>query len=276
MLFVASSGLINIMTIRKHALGAALIGIGSVLSLNLLVSASLAAPTLESTASSKENSSTGTLRQGLPGRRLGGGTRGDRSVFTDAYAYLAALVTSDNLAVTTAAQPTLLFSIPDMTSAQDAEFILRDSAGEEVYRTTFRLDGEAGVASLDLSETSAAPLRQEENYRWYFSIISDADEDHRAKDIAVHGNIRRIGNAAQSAQGTTDIASLENSLAAARALYQEGDLWHDAAVMLHDLRQTHPDNAAVAAEWARLVEFAGLSAVLQPSTATVQISLKAF
>ena len=263
----------NIIMIKKYAFRTALLGIGSALSLSLMVPTSLAAPTLESTAEAKENSSTGTLRQGLPGRRLGGGTRGDRNVFTDAYAYLAALVTSDNLAVTTAAQPTLLFSIPDMTSAQNAEFILRDSAGEEVYRTAFMLSGDAGVASLDLSETNAAPLRLGEDYRWYFSIVSESKENHRANDIAVHGNIRRVENAGQPT-AAAETLPLEDSLAMARELYQEGDLWHDAAVMLHSLRQAHPNNAAVAAEWDRLVEFAGLSAALQPSSAPVQISLK--
>ena len=136
------------------------------------------------------------------------------------------------------------------------------------------LSSDAGVASLDLSETNAAPLRLGEDYRWYFSILSESNEDHRANDIVVHGNIHRVEKADQSAPVIADMASVEESLAAAKVLYQEGNLWHDAAVMLHSLRQAHPDNAAVAAEWDRLVEFAGLSAVLQPSAASVQISLK--
>ncbi|PZO18522.1 MAG: hypothetical protein DCF25_09645 [Leptolyngbya foveolarum] len=263
------------MTLTKYACRAALVGLGSLLGLSLTVSASVANSLPEQTVGAKENSGeTDTLRQGLPGRRLGGGTRGDL-IFTNAYAYLAALVTSDNLSQTTAAKPTLLFSVPDMVSDQEAEFILRDSEGEEVYRTTFLLSGDAGIVSLALGETNAAPLRTNEDYRWYFSIVSAQSETHRANDVVVHGNIRRVESASQAALAdVTNERPVEESLAEARALYREADLWHDAAVMLNALRQAHPENTAVAYEWDRLVEFAGLSAVLQPSPAMVEISLK--
>ena len=263
------------MTLKKYAYRAALVGLGSLLGLSLAVSAGLANSLPVQIVGVKENrGGTDTLRQGLPGRRLGGGTRGDL-VFRDAYAYLAALVTADNLSQTTAAKPMLLFSVPDMVSAQAAEFILRDGEGEETYRTTFMLNGTAGIVSLDLGKTNAAPLRENEDYHWYFSIVSAQSETHRANDIVVHGNIRRVGLASQvNSVDRTKPLSVEESLAEARSLYREEDLWHDAAVMLHALRQSYPDNSAVAQEWGRLVEFAGLSAVLQPSPAIVEISLK--
>ena len=249
------------MIIKKYAYRAVLTGLGSLLSLGLTVPASLANAGPELVVEAKENSQ-GTLRQGLPGRRLGGGTRGDR-VFTDAYAYLAALVTSDNLSQTTAAQPTLLFSVPDMIAAQEAEFILRDSNGENVYQTTFMLNDKAGLVSLDLSETDAAPLRLEENYRWYFSIVSDQSETHRAKDVVVHGNIRRVqGKHSPDAVAAANALPVAERIAKARTLYEEEALWHDAAVVLHAMRHDYPDNSAVAAEWDRLIDFAGLSAVL--------------
>ena len=259
------------MIVKKYAYKATIVGLGSFLSIGLSVSNSLANALPGTTVSAKENS-RGTLRQGLPGRRLGGGTRGDR-VFTDAYAYLAALVTSDNLSQTTAAQPTLLFSVPGMVSAEDAEFILRDTEGEEVYRTHFSINSEAGMVSLDLSEADVAPLEIGKDYRWYFSIIQD--ETLRANDIAVHGNIRRVESRYQLAsQAEMSAIPLEAQLAKIRPLYEEGDLWHDAAVALHALRQVHPDSSAVADEWGRLVTFAGLSAVLQPEAPAVKVVLK--
>ena len=249
------------MIIKKYAHKAVLAGLGSLLSLGLTVPASFAVTAPEFVTEAKENSQD-TLRQGLPGRRLGGGTRGDR-IFTDAYAYLAALVTSDNLSQTTAAQPTLLFSVPNMVAAQEAEFILRDGEGEDIYRTMFKLSGDAGLVSLDLSETSASPLRIDEDYRWYFSIVSAQSEVDRAEDIVVHGNIRRVqGNHQPDAVAAANALPIELRIASARALYEEEDLWHDAAVVLYAMRQDHPDNLTVAAEWERLVDFAGLSAVL--------------
>ena len=239
--------------------------------MGLSVSASLANSTPGATSSAKENS-RGTLRQGLPGRRLGGGTRGDR-VFSDAYAYLAALVTSDNLSQTTAAQPTLLFSVPSLISAEDAEFILRNREGEEVYRTNFSLNSEAGLVSLDLSETDISPLEIDQDYRWYFTIVTDAND--RARDVAVHGNIRRVKSDYQLASwAEMNATSVETQVTDIEALYKEGGLWHDAAVALHTLRQIHPDNAAIVDEWNRLISFAGLSAVLQPAAPAVKVVLK--
>ena len=263
------------MIIEKYAHKALLVGLGSLLSLGLAIPASLASTSPEAISSitgTKENS-TNTPRQGLPGRRLGGGTRGDRTVFTDAYAYLAALTTPNNLSLTTVAQPTLLFSIPEMASAQTAEFILRDSSGENVYQATFSLGDGAGIASLDLSQTTAAPLRLDEDYRWYFSIVDSPSQSDRAKDIVVHGNIRRVAGTSQSAKAIAAMP-IEEAIATARALHQAENRWHDAAVMLHALQQANPGSSAIAAEWNQLVEFAGLSAVLQPSTSPIQIALK--
>lgn len=259
------------MIVKKYAYRTLLIGLSGLLGFGLSVPSALASSAHSSVVTgAREDQST--LRQGLPGRRLGGGTRSDR-VFAERYAYLAALVTSDNLNQTAKEKPTLLFAVPEMLSAHEAEFILRDREGEEVYRTTFMLDGSAGIISLDLSQTNAAALQVGNDYRWYFSIMPGQSKSHRADDIVVHGNIRRVQGDTQPVASTATL-SVEDRATQARALYEGANRWHDAAVVLNSLRADYPDNPTVAAEWDRLVAFAGLSAVLPSTAEVVEVSLK--
>ncbi|MEO1791045.1 MAG: DUF928 domain-containing protein [Cyanobacteria bacterium J06629_19] len=260
------------MIIKKFTHAATLVGMSSVLCLGALSSAVLA-ETAEIT-SAKSNQSGETLRQGLPGRRLGGGTRQGGQVFTAEYAYLAALTTSDNLNITTAQRPTLMFYIPDMTAEYTAELIIRDAQDNMVYEGLFQLGSEEGIVSFNTAEQENMPaLALNETYQWYFSIIPEVTD--RASDIVVNGNIRRVEKDAwlsQQSVDTTEITALEetNPLMQARMLYQQANLWHEAAVILNELRQANPSDDAIAAEWEQLIEFAGLTAVV-PARPAVHI-----
>lgn len=216
-----------------------------------------------------------TLRQGLPGRRLGGGTRSDR-LFAGDYAYLTALVTSDNVSVTAAERPTLLFYVPEMLSANAVEFVLRDANDELVYEAMFEVGAEGGVVSIDTAASADMPaLTRNENYSWYFSIVPNAAD--RAHDVAVHGSVRRVDLADWLHQQDVDVALLDefsslSSLEKARVLYQQANMWHDAALMLDALHRADPQNTAIAAEWSQLLESAGLVTVSSTSQASIQLS----
>ncbi|MEL6261641.1 MAG: DUF928 domain-containing protein [Cyanobacteria bacterium J06626_6] len=218
---------------------------------------------------------SGTLRQGLPGRRLGGGTRSDR-LFARDYAYLAALVMPDNLSITTAERPELMFYVPEMISDQAVEFVLRNEADELIYETTFQVESAGGMIALDTAEVAAlSPLNVNETYRWYLSIIPEASD--RANDVVVHGNIRRVNREAWLTQQAINSSALElmnstDRLQQAKALYQQANLWHDAAIILNELRQADPNSPEIAAEWDQLLSFAGLSTVLDTPYPAVQIT----
>lgn len=226
-------------------------------------------------SSASAASSSEALRQGLPGRRLGGGTRSDR-LFAGDYAYLTALVTSDNVGVTTAERPTLLFYVPEMLSANTVEFILRDSNDGLVYESTFEVGAGGGVVSIDTTTVADMPaLIKNENYAWYFSIVPNADD--RAHDVAVHGSVRRVDLAEWLHQQDMDVALLDefSSLAPlekVRVLYQQANMWHEAALMLDALHRAEPQNTAIAAEWTQLLESAGLVTVSSTSRASTQLS----
>ncbi|MEL7400220.1 MAG: DUF928 domain-containing protein [Pseudomonadota bacterium] len=217
--------------------------------------------------------SADNLRQGLPGRRLGGGTRSDR-IFAGDYAYLTALVTSDNVSVTAAERPTLLFYVPEMLSANAVEFVLRDANDELVYDATFEVGAEGGVVRVDAAVAEMPALTRNENYSWYFSIVPDAAD--RAHDVAVHGSVRRVDPAKWLHQQAIDVALLDElpslaPLEKVRVLHQQANMWHDAVLLLDAFHRAEPHNTAIAAEWSQLLESAGLVTVTSTSQASIQL-----
>ncbi len=256
---------------KQYLRASMLIGLSSLLSLTALAVGSLANPPVESVESaiSAKGQGNDNLRQGVPGRRLGGGTRSD-TVFSNAYAVLVALTTPDALSVTTTLRPKLLFYIPEMTATNTAEFVLFDHSNELVYETTFEVAPTGGLVSVEIPE-DAPPLTLGENYQWYFSIIPEAND--RAHDIVVYGSIQRVEATAWLAQRQIDIGRLDQlaPLRKARMLYQQADLWLDAAVMLDQMRQQNPEDTAIAAEWTHLLESAGLTPMLQLPSADVGV-----
>ncbi len=199
--------------------------------------------------------------QGLPGRRLGGGTRGPELLGNGEHKLLVALMPETNLAVTTAAYPRFLFHLPPAHESRAVEYVLRNAADQLVYETTFAVDSTSGLVSIDLADVEGlAPLVINENYHWYFSIVSD----DRAQDISVDGWTRRVDLSTWLAEQTEmpDLAArLEAAepLEQARLLYQDAQLWHDAAVILADLQQAEPQNEAITAEWLELLQAVNLT-----------------
>lgn len=282
------------MITKQFTRAATLASLGSLLALAVVTPVSfansIAKPTTSATvksttsattsATTEEDQDSSDVRRGIPGRRMGGGTR-KGSVFANAFDSLTALTTPDPVSITTASHPTLMFYVPKMASANNVEFVLRNGDDELVYETTFLLDSDAGLVSVDTAEASdMAALSLNEDYQWYFSIVPDLDD--RANDVVVHGSIRRVDQAKWLAQQLSDAdltADLNEQLATAdplmqaRILYQQANLWHDAALMLSKMRQAEPENEAIATEWAQLLESAGLANVLQTSSPTIQVSL---
>jgi len=194
--------------------------------------------------------------QGLPGRRLGGGTRNPEGYIEQMP--LVALIPETNLGITTAAYPQFLFYLPAANEIRDVEFVLYNEADDLVYETTVSVAPTAGIFSMDLAEV--APLQLNKNYHWYFSIIAD----DRAQDMSVDGWTRRVELSTWIQEQSLDPSlalRLETAapLERVRLLYQEAQLWHDAAVMLEDLQQTTPNSRAIAEEWNHLLQAVNLS-----------------
>jgi hypothetical protein len=187
---------------------------------------------------------------------------------------LVALMPESNLALTTKAYPTFWFSLPTISTSRTLEFRLFNQDNELLYVKSFQADGESGVVSLALPEDGTLPaLTMNDNYRWHLSIV--CDPAMRAQDVYVSGWVRRV--AIEEALA----ARLQEAEGLSRArLYLDAGLWSEALSALTVLRQTHPEDVAVAAQWSELLESVGLAQVsAEPlrgqSPLTTQISQRA-
>ncbi|MEM9486311.1 MAG: DUF928 domain-containing protein [Cyanobacteria bacterium P01_F01_bin.116] len=197
--------------------------------------------------------------QGLPGRRLGGGTRNPEGYIEQMP--LVALIPENNLSITTAALPKFLFYLPVANEIRDIEFLLYDESDKLIYETIVSVSSTAGMFNVDLAEAEGLdPLQLNQNYHWYFSIMAD----DRAQDLSVDGWTRRV-DLTEWVQGQSSNSNLTLQLESAtpleqaRLLYQEAQLWHDAAVILENLQQTEPDNQSAVEEWDNLVQTVNLA-----------------
>ncbi|MBE9177813.1 DUF928 domain-containing protein [Oculatella sp. LEGE 06141] len=185
-------------------------------------------------------------QRGLPGRRVGGGTRGGCIAGQTA---LTALMPESNLSLTVSERPDLFWYLPPNTAAQ-LEFTLLDANDQEVYKTTFQPDETGGIMSLP-NPTDLPALEIGLDYHWYFAVI--CNEQDRSADVVTEGWIQRIE------PDTALTQQLETATASDRpALYAAAGIWQDALMTLATLRQSQPHDADVARAWTVLLESVNL------------------
>ncbi len=213
-------------------------------------------------------------RQGLPGHRISGGSRGEGLAGAQP---VAALSPSNNLSLTASDRPSLYFIVSTFNQSYPTEFSLRDSEGNVVYNKTVEIEKDQEIVSIQLPEKS---LQAEQNYRWYFSVVCDAYE--RSQNIVLTGWLGQISPDAVAEPLTQSIASFDsptnrdnsnrdNSSVEAGIervkAYQNSELWSDAVSALVELRQRYPNDYSVRAEWSYLLRSLGLENIIEPSIA---------
>lgn len=194
-----------------------------------------------------------SIRVGLPGRRVGSGTRGECNF---GQKQLIALIPKNNLALTVAANPQLFFYLPSISNSQTVEFVLQDEADNEIYEKTFRNTSTNGIISLSLSDASLKELAIGKKYHWYLSIICNPQD--RANDISVDGWIQRVELNSTLARKLAQTPPLQRP-----AILVAANLWQDALVTLAQLRSSHPYDANIASQWKQLLQSADLNNIAQ-------------
>ncbi|MDY7024008.1 MAG: DUF928 domain-containing protein, partial [Cyanobacteriota bacterium] len=120
----------------------------------------------------------------------GGGTRGndeENQVCTTGDIPLTALTPNEAEAeMTVSAHPDFFIFVPENT-AEQAEFVIVDEDGDEVYLKTFGLSNEAGVVQVSLPKTTALEVGQ--TYEWQFVVLCNPDDPSQAE--FVEGEILR-------------------------------------------------------------------------------------
>lgn len=195
-------------------------------------------------------------KRGLPGRREGGGTRG---CLQSNPAQVVALLPDTNLGLTTSAYPRFFWFVPK-TSARQAEFTLYDvdeSKAERnlIYKTTFRITGTAGVASLSLPRNAnIPPLAVDQDYHWTLSIICNAN--NRKADLKVDGWVQRVAPSVGLASQLTK-ATPQNRV----TLYAQNGLWFDTLTTLAELRCARPKDPTLTNQWSALLKQVALPTI---------------
>jgi hypothetical protein len=188
---------------------------------------------------------------GLPGRREGGGTRGN---CLPGQAPLVALMPDTNIGLTTAEEPTLFWYVPPQ-SVETAEFIVLDAEDNIVHETTINLPESGGVIGVPIPMMDgASSLVLDENYHWYFSLLCNPDD--RSADIFTEGWIRRV---------TADPA-LVDQLATANdsdrsTIYAQAGIWYDALATLATQRLNDTGSLALQGKWIDLLRSVELDVI---------------
>lgn len=182
---------------------------------------------------------------GLPGRREGGGTRGECAAVDKT---LSALMPANNFGFTLDEYPTFYWYVPQI-GAQAAEFVLLDENNDEVYLTTFQISNQPGLISLSLPENAGFPaLAVGENYHWYFSLICDFDD--RSGDLYTDGWIQRTTIEPGSSLETQLSTAPEDMHA---AIYAEEGIWFNALDLLAQSQIADPNDAQSKTKWSTLL-----------------------
>ncbi|MCL1471533.1 DUF928 domain-containing protein [Argonema antarcticum] len=203
-------------------------------------------------------------RMGIPGRRVGGGTRGPEQGFSEKP--LVALAPENNQSLTVAENPTFFFYVPKTQTPQMVEFVLNDEKGETIDQTTFVTNGDSGVIGVSLSANSKIKsLEIGKTYRWYFAIIPPSG--NREADISVDGSIQRVNTPDTIASQLKNANPLDRA-----ALYAGNNFWSDAIATVAELRRDRPNDAAVAAKWAELLKTLKLDNIVQEPVVEYRVS----
>lgn len=201
--------------------------------------------------------------RGLPGRREGGGTRGN---CPQGATPLTALMPASNFGLTTQADPTLYWYIPP-DSPPTAEFVLLDEEGNEIYIANLTDLPSGGIIGLQLplaatdhdtdhgTDAADSLLIEGEDYQWYFSLI--CNPNNRSSDIFTEGWIQRIDpprSLTETPQGQTD-----GDRAAA---YAASGLWYDALSALLSPVPDTPAQPSAEAVWQTLLQSVDLESLV--------------
>lgn len=205
---------------------------------------------------------------GAPGGRQGAGSRGNCSAVEPKLTALVPAVeqtlvkgqekTTHVWGLTVAEYPAFWFYVPySRMSVRSVEFVLQDRADNEVYQTPVTPPETPGVISLRLPST-AAPLEIGKLYHWYFKIYCNSAKTSDPVDpVFVEGWVQRAVLS----------PTFESQLAAAipqqrSTLYAANGIWYDALTSLAEFRLVDPENAALTADWADLLQSVGLNNVV--------------
>lgn len=180
-------------------------------------------------------------KRGTPKSDSGTGSRGDCMKPTGEHS-LTRLVGGAPLNLSVSDHPTIWFYLPyTKNEISKGEFSLQ-LGREEIYQQSFLLPDQPGIVGIQIPD-QVEPLASGENYRWYFDVLCDS-ENEDASPASLTGSVRRIEMS----------DALRNDLARASPLsqvasYARHHIWYETLQGLAHLRLVEQDNQALTATW---------------------------
>jgi Domain of Unknown Function (DUF928) len=203
---------------------------------------------------SQRDQEQSTVRQGLPGRRISGGSRGQTEACLMSPDNLVALMPESNVVTTASETPTLWFYMPQTNSSSSIEFSMFNQQDELIYTKQLPANEQAGIVGLTLNASELVlELEINQTYRWHLAVVCDTED--RSEDIWVEGNLQRIEAPATLAQQLSMASATERP-----SVYWAAGLWHEAMTDIAMLYQTGGtiNHAAVVNRWQALLESVNL------------------
>ena len=157
--------------------------------------------------------------------------------------------------LTTSERPTFWFYVPytqDLTAT--TEFILQDSAGNDIYRNAIALPPKPSVIGVSLP--SNASLQVGKTYRWYLKVRCNQQQT-ASVPIYVEGDIQRVNLDSRVMQQSEAAVDLQQKV----AIYAANGIWFDSLTMLAQMRQKNPNDASLAWDWQSLLQSVNLDNV---------------
>lgn len=173
-----------------------------------------------------------------------------------------ALIPINVFGVTLHSHPTFLFYLPAAKTGQNSpmvEYSLQDTQGNEIYKTRFVPNGQAGIANLTLPQGMGfSGLDIDKDYYWSVSLICQGSD--RIRDLVIQGSIRRVTI-------PTTLVDLDRKTPEQQAdLLWEAGIWYDLAALL--AAQQRPNAANPQAntqpnpQWQELMEAVKLNEII--------------
>ena len=223
---------------------------------------------LLATLGSSSLANTDDVRQGLPGRRISGGSRSPNTACllnepnSKESQKVIAIAPESNLSRTVQSRPTFWFSLPPINPDRSIEFSLINQDEEIFYTQTLQPTGKAGLAAITLPET-APTLDEDQTYKWHLSVV--CDRASRATDLVVWGWVERVAVLPSRLQQTIQTNS-QNRL----SIYEDLNAWNDTLTALFELHRDRTANSQTTEDleekWTALLTAENLSQSLSHSS----------
>lgn len=161
-----------------------------------------------------------------------------------------AVLAPDDAGATALAQPTLYWFVSEPILSKVELVITDEEAGKTVFETVMNGPTEAGIVSIQLGKLRVS-LRPDRDYRWSVSVARDSERS--GGQLYASGVVRRADMAPDLAAQLNRTTTREMPFFLAK-----NGLWYDALAVLSVQIARHPDDRALRALRANLLDQVGL------------------